>query len=619
MSDRTAHLIVGVPRSGTSAVAQLLSDGGIWFGDPAHFLDTTVHKHNPNFFEIEWVNQVNNLAVEALGSVYSDDFLPVESDFDDPALDPLKRRIEAELRAEFGDAPHIGIKDPRFCFTFPLWQTLLEGMGYAVSAVITLRSEAACRRSNLALEAKWADDQTWTRFYLQSLLGGRYFTRGVTTVVVDYDRLMADPAGYVAALSLPGVNLAAATAKLDPALVHQRPAADDGDTLVARVQRALRDGTLPATAYLDYRSVAALQTTDLAPAMVRSCRVELAAAHELIAELTKQRDAHQLHAKQLTEVVAVKQTAVEDHERRATELDRQRAALQQHAGQLTEAVAVKQAAVEQHERHAIELERQRAALQLHADQLTEAVAAKQTAAEQHERHAAELERQRAALQLHADQLTEAVAAKQAAVEHHERAAAELDRQVAGFQEHADQLTAVVVAKQAALDHHVGELAGARRELVEARRELAEARQQLSSMAAEAADLRGQRAMLWTAVRAVARVPRWPWSSRRPEPLTEAQLEPVAPDRYVVGTAPMSGRVRVELAVSSEGPTRVGLRWDTGRATDKGRPVDMGPVDGPTTFTTELELTEPAVGFWLEPVDGGAPFSISRLRIFCVGR
>ena len=570
MSHRTAHLIVGVPRSGTSAVAQLLSDGGVFFGDPAHFLDTAVHRHNPNFFEIEWVNQVNNLAVEVMGSQYSADFLPIESDFFDPALDKLRARIVDQVRAEFGDAPHIGLKDPRFCFTLPLWRPLLEGMGYAVSAVVTLRSEGACRRSNLALEPKWADDRTWSRFYLQSLLGARYFTRDVPTTVIDYDRLMADPAAYVAGLDLPGVNLAAATAKLDPGLVHQRPATDNGDTLVARVQRDLRDGTLRADAYLDYRTVAALQVTELAPAGVRSCRAELAAAHELIAELTRQRDAHRLHAEQLTGVVAVKQQAVEDHDRRAAELDRQRAALQ-----------------------------------LHADQLAAAVDAKQAAAEQHERHAAELARQRAALQLHADQLTAAVEAKQAAAEHHERRAAELDRHRAGLEQHAEQLAAAVAAKQAALDDHVGRLNATMVELAAAR--------------GEADHLRAQRAVLrqsldGMAAAAVARS--WPWS-RRPPPLTEAQLQPVGGGRFVVGGPPMSGRVRVELAASSAQPARASLYWDTGGPYEPNHRIDLGPVEGPTPFVTDLNLTEPAYGFWVE---ASAPaLEISRLRIFCVGR
>ena len=613
---RTAHLIVGVPRSGTSAVAQLLSDAGLHFGDPAHFLDTTVHKHNPNFFEFEWVNQVNNLAVEALGSLYSEDFLPVESDFADPALDKLRARIVDQVRAEFGDAPHIGIKDPRFCFTFPLWRELLEGMGYAVSAVVTLRSEAACRRSNVALEAKWADDRTWSRFYLQSLLGARYFTRDVPTVVIDYDALMAGPPAYAAGLHLPGIDLATATARLDPKLVHQRPATEEGNGLIARVQRDLRDGRLRADAYLDYRTVAALQVTELAPAGVRSCRAELAAAHDLIAELTRQRDAHRLHAEQLAEVVGAKQAAAEHHERTAAELERQRAALQQHADQLSEVVAVKQAAVEHHERTAVELERQRAALQQHADQLSEVVAVKQVAVEHHERTAVELERQRAALQQHAEQLTAVVAAKQAALDHHEGRAAELERQGAARQETVEQLTASVSAGE----RRVAELTAA-----------------LAGAVADADRLRAQRAVLRAAAERVAGTRSWRWSAplRRvaPAPLTEAGLRPVTavrpiganrwfgdgPTRFIIGWTPTAGRVRVEVTLSSTVPGRAGVYWDAGGPYDPARRVDLGPVDGPTSLTVDLDLTEPAFGFWLEPLDRAGEFEISRLRIFCVGR
>ncbi len=583
MSARTAHLILGLPRSGTSAVAQLLSDAGVFFGDPAHFLDTAVHKHNPNFFEMEWVNRANNRAVEILGSQYSDDFLPIEADFADPALGGLKADVAERVRAEFGDAPRIGLKDPRFCFTFPLWRHLLEGMGYAVSAVVTLRSEAACRRSNLALEGKWADDRTWSRFFLQSLLGARYGTRDVPTVVVDYDALMADPAPYAAGLRLPGLDLAAATARLDPGLVHQRPTPAGGDTLAARVYRGLRDGTLAPTAYLDYRAVAALQVSDLAPAGVRSCRAELAAAHDLIAELTRQRDAHRLHAEQLRAEVAAKQAAAEHHQQSAAEWERQRNGLQVHAGQLAEVVAVKQAAVDHHERRAAELERERDGLRLHAEQLRAVVAVKQAAIDHHAPLAAELERQRDGLRLHAEQLTAAVAAKQAAAEHHERAAAGLAEAVA--------------AKRAAADRQADRLAAA---------------------AVEADHLRATAAVLVDAADRAAAPRRWAGPFRHAPLYTQAMLRPAGPARWVVGChPPMAGRVRVEVTMFAATAGRLRLYPDGGGPFEPARVVDLGPARGPTSLTADVDLAGPARGFWLDVP--GPDDAVSRFHLFCVGR
>ena len=648
MTPRTAHLILGVPRSGTSAVAQLLSDAGVHFGDPAHFLDTAVHRHNPNFFEFAWVNELDNLAIEALGVAYSDDCLPTEADFCLPEHDVLRRRIAEGVAAEFGDAARIGLKDPRFCFTFPLWRRALEEMGYAVSAVITLRSEVACRRSNLALEAKWADDRLWSRFYLQSLLASRYFTRDVPTTVIDYDRLMADPAGYAAGLGerlgLPADAVAAATAKLDPRLVHQR-AGDAGDGLAARVQRSLRDGTLPATAYLDYRAVADLQggtyldhrrglepgAASPAPILL-AVRLEMERMTAAMVDLNREADGLRLHAAQLGEVAAAKDKAVAHCQEFLADVERQRDALRVHADQLTAALAVKQSALEHHERHAAEMERQRDGLALHADQLSAVVAAKQTALEHHERLAAELDRQRDGLRLHAEQLSEVAAIKQAALDHHERLAADLQRQRDGLALHAEQLTEVVSVKQAALDHHTRLLSGASAEVAELRRHVdglsdtaADLDRERSAARAETGRAEERLAVLAGVLDGVRRTRSWRWSAplrrRAGAPLTEADLRPVGPGRFVAGCLPMGGRVRVDVQLSEPvaGPVRVS--WDAGRGFDAERQADLTPGGDPRSFVADLNVADPAHGFRLDvpPGSAGEAVGISRARIFCVGR
>ncbi len=472
-----------------------------------------------------------------------------------------------------------------------------------------MRSGAACRRSNLALEGKWADDRTWSRFHLQSLLGARYFTRDVPTTVVDYDALMADPAGYAAGLHVAGLDLAAATARLDPALVHQRPRRTTATAWPARVQRALRDGTLPATAYLDYRTVAALQTVELAPAGVRSCRVELAAAHELIAELTRQRDAQRLHAEQLTAEVAAKQAAADHHQRSAAEWERQRNGLQVHADQLGEVVAAKQAAADHHERHAAELDRQLDAARQHAGQLSAEVAAKQAAVDHHAPLAAELERQRDGFRLHAEQLAEVVSVKQAALDHHERRARDLERERDELRGHVDRLAAAVTATQASVDNFVGLLSAT----------TAEAVARGTAAAAEADRLRAQRAVLADAGRggppaAVAVRPGRGRDHRGRAPPGHAR--PVGGRLSPADGRPGAGRA---------GRVRVGRRaWPGCTATPAGRSTrpgwsTWGRSTAASSTSAEVELAGPALGFWLDPVDPPATFAISRFRLFCVGR
>ncbi len=241
------------------------------------------------------------------------------------------------------------------------------------------------------------------------------------------------------------------------------------------------------------------------------------------------------------------------------------------------------------------------------------VAAKQAALEHHERRAAELDRQRDGLRLHAEQLTGVVAAKQAALDHHERRAAELDRQGEGLRLHAGQLAAVVAAKEAAIDHLAAEATARRVVADDQARQAAGLRSALSVAVADADHLRAQAAVLLDAA-----APR-PWSFRRPA-ITERMLRPVAPGRLVVGCAPpVAGRVRVELVVTADAPGRAALYWDAGGPFDPARRVDLGPVDGLTSLSAEVVLTEPARGFWLDPAGGAGGFSISRFRLFCVGR
>jgi hypothetical protein len=59
---KTAFIVLGAQRSGTSATSHLLSEFNINFG------------HNPIFFELKWVNDFNNRVVSHLGHVYTDLF-----------------------------------------------------------------------------------------------------------------------------------------------------------------------------------------------------------------------------------------------------------------------------------------------------------------------------------------------------------------------------------------------------------------------------------------------------------------------------------------------------------------------------------------------------------------
>src|SRR5580700_6839098 len=147
-SVKTFFVVVGLPRSGTSSISQLLDNLGVYFGDKSKFLDATKHKHNPIFYELQWVIDFNDRVFAQWNSHYfHDEILPIESDFDTPAMRDLRSALAGQLRDEFGDRSLVGVKDPRICLTFPLWQRVLRDMGYEMKVVLTLRDSAATLRS----------------------------------------------------------------------------------------------------------------------------------------------------------------------------------------------------------------------------------------------------------------------------------------------------------------------------------------------------------------------------------------------------------------------------------------------------------------------------------------
>lgn len=197
---KTAFLILGAQRSGTSVTSHVLSRLGIDFGDPDHFLQAD---HNPIFFELKWVNSCNDQLLHQLGYTYTDFFLPVEEDFARVDLQAIEQAIHNQITDEWGDKPAIAMKDPRFSLTFPVWQKILLSQGYQLKGVIGFRSPYNFLQSNQKLFHNWKhwDTERHIRFWLQLNLAATYFTRTIPVYYMNYDQLTLDPVGEVEALA----------------------------------------------------------------------------------------------------------------------------------------------------------------------------------------------------------------------------------------------------------------------------------------------------------------------------------------------------------------------------------------------------------------------------------
>ncbi len=262
---KVCFLITGVPRSGTSSVSQMLENLGVYFGDPAHFLDTSVHKHNPVFYELQWVNDFNDRVLGAIGATYFDDLFPIESDFESDAVRSLDPVLAGQFRGEFGDRPVVGVKDPRLCFTLPVWRRVLAAAGYDVKVVLAMRNAAAVIKSNSLLRDDPAHQ--WFRFYARHLLCINYFTRDMALCRFDYDLLMCKPTTYgpqkAEELGLEMPDAARATRHLSREHYHHQPdGSGTGHPWVDRIDSEFRAGRLDPEQYLECRRVASLFSSD---------------------------------------------------------------------------------------------------------------------------------------------------------------------------------------------------------------------------------------------------------------------------------------------------------------------------------------------------------------------
>jgi len=200
-SEKVAVLVAGAPRSGTSAVSNVLSELGVDFGKPEGFVNPSTYTHNPIFFELASLNALNEEVLGWFGHNYADfDFLPLQQDFTEDLFAHFLPRCAAFLREEFGEVRLIGLKDPRFCFLMPLWQRALTELGYRVRHVWALRTLEAVVASNERVNVSWARNHN-IRIATLSMLAAAYFLDGTDCLRLDYDRLLAKPKDSVRKVS----------------------------------------------------------------------------------------------------------------------------------------------------------------------------------------------------------------------------------------------------------------------------------------------------------------------------------------------------------------------------------------------------------------------------------
>jgi hypothetical protein len=138
-SDRTAVLVLGMHRSGTSSLAgTLVLLGG---AAPLHLMGLGGPGDNEKgFWESTVFKDLNDEILTAGGSDWRDwrSFDPGRMDCD--AVTALRARAKSALAEEFGDARLAIFKDPRMCRLMPFWSPVFREADWLVSPILQVRA-----------------------------------------------------------------------------------------------------------------------------------------------------------------------------------------------------------------------------------------------------------------------------------------------------------------------------------------------------------------------------------------------------------------------------------------------------------------------------------------------
>ncbi|MCA6244477.1 MAG: hypothetical protein IM662_04765 [Phenylobacterium sp.] len=301
---RTAYLVLGMHRSGTSALANLLALAGADL--PREVMPADAHNAR-GYFEPWRIAVFNDRRLAAAGTSWDDPFAGLAPDPADEAgwLDEARRLF----RSEFGRKRRPLLKDPRVSVLAGLWRQVLAAEGLTVRVLIPVRHPLAVAGS-LASRDRFPPRKS-VMLWCAYMLAAEAASRDLPRAFVDYDALLDDwrpqVAGAEAQLGEPLPNLTpAAGRRIDAFLSAELRRNESGGDLAA-----LGEAGEMAAGVLDWlRAAARGETPD--PAILTRAAGWLADQQALYGDLVSPVSADR----------ALARTALADAEGRAAWLER---------------------------------------------------------------------------------------------------------------------------------------------------------------------------------------------------------------------------------------------------------------------------------------------------------
>lgn len=189
-TDRAALVVLGMHRSGTSALTGVLGHMGCDL--PQNLLPAT-EMNAKGYFESGRVTALNDALLASVGLRWSNFQQFPEEWFTSPMAGEFAEQAVAELVGEYGSSELFLMKDPRICRLVPFWEEALQQAGCNPLYVHTHRHPLDVAAS---LERSENQETSYGMLlWLRYVLNAEADTRGKTRVFTSYDQLMSDWAG----------------------------------------------------------------------------------------------------------------------------------------------------------------------------------------------------------------------------------------------------------------------------------------------------------------------------------------------------------------------------------------------------------------------------------------
>jgi len=185
---KRAVIILGMHRSGTSAVAGALRCMGVNFGE--HLMPAKAGANDKGYFEHVGVVDLHERLLSALESGWDDLRLLPHEWWKQDVVSPFRRELLEMLREDFGTSRLWGIKDPRMCRLMPLWYSVLDELEVSPLCVLVFRHP-----EEVAMSLQRRDEMETSGGYLlwmNHVLEAEAASRGRMRAFVRYEDMLKD-------------------------------------------------------------------------------------------------------------------------------------------------------------------------------------------------------------------------------------------------------------------------------------------------------------------------------------------------------------------------------------------------------------------------------------------